>query len=450
MVDTEWPCLRFGRTDVSSPLEVAGFILWLLEGLLPSSESAWALIGSGHPDPALLLETFWAWDAPRHRMAKLLWQRLQGNDDEGYFVRRFTQSRRHLAEDCATCGDVLPQIQADLREVLRGLAERAAQDKELGQASWGEPYWLPGDQARRVRDHLAGARVTLLERESDYEEALLWDLNYLETVVIGGIEVPCADPARGYAIRRGYGNGRSLPVEALVKAENAEHRLRNVCEPEGRWGGFGWGYYGSGARALAASILADTMNGDVVTAERLAGDFVNEFLAHEHGDILELSRLDVLVWLETKGVSPESIEARSAALRARRAEVQGRVASIRRRKEQIRGLASPLVVQRFDIVPTAFESSLYVDLVGMLQEGGFLMVCSRCGLPISGGEGSGNGRRSARWDAGLPVYHPDCAVAQARDRKRAFWHQRAQDPGFREKHRNRMRSLRERGAKHDE
>src|SRR5690242_2177792 len=84
----QWPCLQFSRLDVKKPEEIAEFIIWLCTGHIPD----WSPHHIGAEiDEEDLTETLWGWDnAPRHRMAKLLWQLLVQNNSHEFFSQYFT------------------------------------------------------------------------------------------------------------------------------------------------------------------------------------------------------------------------------------------------------------------------------------------------------------------------------------------------------------------------
>jgi hypothetical protein len=91
----ERPSVRFCGIDVANAEEVADFILWLCYRDRAANPSHDPLEFYERPDPEKQIEDYWSFDAPRHRMAKLLWQQLQGTRSEEHFNQRFGLTQRH-------------------------------------------------------------------------------------------------------------------------------------------------------------------------------------------------------------------------------------------------------------------------------------------------------------------------------------------------------------------
>lgn len=307
-------------------------------------------------DGEQLAELFWGTNAPRSRMARLLWQSLQDRASAAEFHRRFTLNMTYLAEDASRCAAVLPPIQERLRGVLAGYQQRIAQDEVIGQGRWGETWWLPPAQARLVRQQLRRARPDLLEQASDYQEALETHRRILLRSVVGAFDIPVDDPDRVYLGRHEQVKasvllpGRAKPIKrpmeidlCLVAGSASEAPLVNAYTFEGP-GQMAWGYHGHGSNALAASILADAVGGDALLPEhRLPGvpdeeeprgfrpaseprqprnlreAFLDEVVGELPDDGFHLPRPEVLAWLERHGVDRSVLEAAGREREARRA-----------------------------------------------------------------------------------------------------------------------------------
>lgn len=445
-VEQEFACTKFARIDVTDPVEVAHFIEWLCGEKGPSL-SPEELAESFWERPEEVLEILWGWDAPRHRMAKLLWQLLQGNDDEEYFRNQFTLITSRLIEDAARCAEILPPIQEKLRWVLDGFRLRCEQDAEIGQRAWGEEWWLPPEQAEFVRSQIRRARLDLLECPSDYEEATEMTLWLLTRHGAKAIDTPCNHPDRAY---EGCQEVEQVgPIASLVHrvyvtvADGRRWPLTNVRHPEAH-GAFGWGYEGHGSMALAESILADALDGDLDLAERFKTAFYNEFVTHwPYGKPFRITRVEVLRWLEAQGLNEQE------RARARKAQEERRTryeAAIRKREARLlrmREVAPQgLRRQRFDLVPPDFECALYLDLKAMLESSFVLLRCAQCGLPIPCGSSERSQRQLALSRRGVPVYHPECHEKHRREVKRQYYRRRAQDEAYREARRLRAREAR--------
>jgi hypothetical protein len=98
----ERPSVRFCRIDVANAEAVAGFILWLCYCNRPVDPADDPMRLDTRPDPEKQIEDWWSFDAPRHRMAKLLWQRLQGTRSEEHFQSRFLFNQAMLTNAVST------------------------------------------------------------------------------------------------------------------------------------------------------------------------------------------------------------------------------------------------------------------------------------------------------------------------------------------------------------
>lgn len=447
-----WPCVEFAKLDVCDPGAVGRFMYWLYHGHWPEELTAMEEPGGQGQEerrysPEERLAAEWGLDAPRPRMAKLLWQLLQGNNDETYFRQHFTASLDALIEDAESCGDVLPPIQRKIRWVLNGFQERLLEDRDIRQGAAGEACWLPPEQAEYLRSQLRLAHADLIERPSDYEEFLRFRYQWGITHVLRAVEIPSTDPDRIYVgtIEGGPNESQVIPT-VWVESMGKRYPLVNARHPlyYGPGTGFGWGYAGSGPNDLAFSILADAVGGDLVLPERLFVDFASEVLARLTWlRPFSLSRREVLHWLGTKGITESQLLDHQAQCEARRQKYAGLIEELRAPYEAIRRTGQRhLRVQRFDVVPPTFESAICLDLMRMLESSTFLLPCSGCGLPIACDNSPRCNRQRARWRLGKPVYHPECARTQALAKKRLYWRRRAEDPAFRERNRERARRRR--------
>jgi hypothetical protein len=200
----EWACTKFCRIAVDDD-SVAHFILWLCDRAPGQIEEHMAAHKTGELvwyDP---VESQWGWDAPRQRIAKLLWQLLHGGASDEEFHRRFTFGRGLECQDAAA---VLAPVQERLKWVMEGLVSRREQDERLGQGDWGERWWLPPEQTEFVRQQLKQTHAALIEQSSDYEDAVCRSLSYYVKFTVQAIPVPCTDPKRVYIGERRGPHGR--------------------------------------------------------------------------------------------------------------------------------------------------------------------------------------------------------------------------------------------------
>jgi len=435
----EWACTKFCRITLDQK-SVVQFIDWLCDCAEDQIEERTRARKNNEPiwfDP---VENTWGWDAPRQRMAKLLWQYLSKNSAEKYFRNRFTFG---VPPDCADYHVLLP-IQDRLKWVMDGLFTRQSEDSHLGQGDWGEQWWLPVEQSEFVRTQLKQTHAELIEHSSDYEDAVGLGLSYYVRTVVQALAVPSRDPARIYV-----GERRGPHDQVFVWVQDTEgkrfplpHADKPYREADGT--GFEWGYGGHGPGSLALCILADALDGDLVLAyevDDLEDGFYEKFIAdYPRGQDLLIARATVMQWLE-------SIE-KSTRFEERRKSVADRLAAHEKtiteridllgRIQETGGLRS----QRFDIVPDTFESALYLDLMRMLERGGIALRCSGCGLPIPYDHSGRANRQRARLKKGQPIYHPECLIESNRKRKKTHWQRRSQSSDFREAERQRARAYR--------
>lgn len=498
------PCQAFCQVDVRNPREVGKFMDWLVVGSTwidpdePADKRAAARGSTGDtgegavhrvrewtqlPDGtweqpkingddakaetaeawtrADLEEVSWSWQAPRHRMVKLLWQMLTGLTSQQDFMRHFTEGVYWLEQDSQRCGELLPQIQAQLKKVMRSIEMGAQRYREIGQAQFGEEWYMPEDAAAIMRQQLTKAHVDLLQQPSDYLEATQMHMNYLIRHVAQFIDPPIADPERAYVgeiVTVGEERSALVWIEAGDERSGLINIHHPVTERPGR--GFGWGYLGSGAQVLAASMLADAFEGDIKLATDIvridrsrasgrffggieanvfpisrAGDFVMDVVGHLPADGLmepfRLSSASVRDWFRSQPGGEQQLERYRSALQRRKKMYGERLASELTRVERVRSVG-PLYAQRFDLVPTDFEAALYVDLMEALRRGLTILKCSLCGDVIPDRADARSNHQRSRGNRGESIYHAECFAKVRRAKKREDYKQRAADPKFRE------------------
>ena len=433
--------IQFSLIDVCSPLGVARFIYWLESGRWPEKSDK-AL--SHELTPQEQIEIAWGWQAPRQRMAKLLWQLLQGNYDEDYFRHTFTSAMDCLEHDSVRCREVLPVIQERLLWVLRGIEQVDREDVELGVGAWGDEWFLPPEHARFVRDQLARAHLDLLEQPSDYPEALEWGFDHLVRDVAKFVEAPLTDPDRVYVGEITWDATGEREVHVWVEANGNRVDLVHAAHAAQRRSGnrFAWGYGGAGPGNLALSLLADATDGDIDLAERYQESFLQsvvEKLTWE--EPFHLSCRSVLDWLERQALGSDELCRSRQMLSERKRRYGPALDKTRERLEKVRSHRA-LRSQRFDAVPADFECALYVDLMEALRSGQRILRCNHCQLPLPYTRSGRSNRQRARWQSGLPVYHEPCWQEARRETKREQWRRRASDPQFREARKLRARELR--------
>jgi len=433
----EWACTKFCRISLSENA-VKEFLLWLCDSSHEQINARLEAERKGEPvwyDP---VESLWGFDAPRHRMAKRLWQLLHNNASDEEFQKRFC----FPSFDCPNSAEVLHPIQKQLKWVMEGLFIRQEEDRELGQTDWGESWWLPTEHASFVRDQLKRTHVDLIEQTSDYDDAVARSLSAAIRFQVQAIEVPSDDSGRIYT-----GTHRDPRHSTFVWVQDEDgrkyplkHGLGAFLEAEGT--GYSWGYSGHGPGELAHCILADALDGDLVMAAELEDAFFEEFtLTYPQHEDFRLARTTVMNWLQKIGAKTKW-ESRRADMAARRAEYAPLVAARRDLLVRLRNL-DELRCQRFDIVPTTFEASLYLDLMRMLESSDYALKCSSCGLPIPSDDSGRSNRQRARAKKGQPIYHQECLEEQGRKRKMIDWRRRSQSKTFREKEKKRAQEYRQ-------
>jgi len=412
-------------------------MFWLYRGKWPEAEQESALQTFTEAKKLTMeeyMEISWTFDAPRHRILKLLWHLLQNNHSEEYFLSRFTVGLDEFAEDAIQCTKVLPQIQKHLRWVLKGIDEVSRQDFEIGQGNWGEEWFMSHDRAAFVRKQLSKVHLDIFEKPSDYEEMQGFVMDYSLNTRAQLINIPLSEPNRDY-IGEVLNDNSQMSMRVWVAAGNSREGLVNADSPwqKSPGSGFGWGSFGGGPRVLAASLLADATGGDVVVANQYWQAFRDDVVSSlPMWKPFRLSRVEILSWLSKQGIGEEKLLAYGKELQKRRVKYEPELSCLRSKLEKIRSVGG-LKAQRFDFVPKDFESALYVDLMEMLKRGGRIMHCARCGLPIAYNGSTRSNRQRARWETRRPIYHDQCGLETTTERKREYWHKRVSDPEFRVK-----------------
>ncbi len=432
----EWASTKFCRIDLRED-SVKEFLLWLCDLTREQSAARREAEKKGEPiwyDP---VESLWGFDAPRHRAAKLLWQLLHNNASDEEFHQRFC----YPSFDCPNSAEILRPIQHRLKWVMDGLSSRQDEDRELGQTDWGERWWLPAEQATFVRDQLKLTHVDLIEKASDYDDAVAFSLNAAIRSQVQAIEVPSNEPGRAYV-----GTHRDPHHRTFVWVQDEDgrkfplkHGIRAYLEAEGT--GYSWGYGGHGPGELAHCILADALDGDLIMAVELEDAFFEEFtLTYPRDKDFRLSRATVMKWLKKIGVKAKW-ESRRAEVAERRSKNAPLVKAQRDLLGRLRNL-DDLRNQRFDVVPTTFEAALYLDLMHMLESSDYALKCSSCGLPIPSDNSGRASRQRARAQKGQPIYHPECFEEHGRTRKLIDWRRRSRSKAFKEREKKRAREYR--------
>jgi hypothetical protein len=428
-----WPCLEFSRLDVKEPEEVAGFIVWLGTGRFPG-EWKNPNASSGEIDDENLVEALWNWSsAPRKRMAKLLWQLLVRNKSHEHFAQFFTIDEVWITRQIQGCAKLLVPIHKKLRWVLDGFMERKQQDVFIGQGSWGEEWLLPAKQAAFVRKRLQRARPDLLQESSNYEDSLRYfSPPYFEQV--------CDDKHRIYVGEHGRRNATVWIEDIHGNRHPLSHASSPFSQPLGT--GFGWGYCGGGPSELSKSILADAIGGNLQVAERWRIPFMEDVLStRPWTENFKLSFQAVREWLTSRGIGQQQLNDAAADVRNLKKTVGHQVDKHKARLNEIEQLGG-LLAQRFDIVPSDFESALYVDLMHMFERAGWVLRCSHCAQPVPCDRSPRGNRQRARWLKGQPIYHESCFTEHRRSSKRLYWEGRNAEAGFREAERERGRRRR--------
>jgi hypothetical protein len=433
----EWACTKFCRISLDSE-SLWQFILWLCDRTQQQIADEVAAEKRGEPvwyDP---VENLWGWDAPRQRIAKLLWCHMQrACPDE--FQTQFTFG---LPDKWTDSIKRLSPIQQRLNWVMQGLVGRREEDVKLGQAEWGEHWWLPPEQANFVRLQLKKTHADLIDHSSEYEEAVCHSLSYYIRHSVKAIEIPCNDPKRIYVGQR----TDSRTFISIKDSRGNKYPLKHGDTPytEADGTGFEWGYSGHGPGALSRCILIDALDGDLDLAEKLdsleSGFFENFILRYPRSKAFRITRMTVHKWLGDVGMIAAYKDRRQTitdSITAHAAVVSEKEKLIRRIQE-----TGELRSQRFDVVPETFESSLYLDLMRMLELGGAALRCAHCNLPVPYDRSGRANKQRARSNRGLPVYHSECLAEHTLLRKKAYWERRTRSVQFRESERARARSYR--------
>jgi hypothetical protein len=193
--------------------------------------------------------------------------------------------------------------------------------------------------------------------------------------------------------------------------------------------------------------LADAAVGDLEIAEKLKFPFIEEVLAKISWDgDLKLSHKKVLRWLQKKGIGQSELEKAEQRVRTLKSTCESDLQEHKLRLKQIR-LLGGLRMQRFDIVPAGFEAALYVDLMRMFDQAGWVLHCNYCNQPIACERSPRGNRQRARWIAGRPVYHDSCFREHRLFLKRTYWAERSKDPSFRLSEQQRACSRRKESAR---
>jgi hypothetical protein len=435
----EWACTKFCRIALEGS-SVWQFLLWLCDH---TREQIDEYMDATKRDDFVWydpVESTWGWDAPRQRMARLLWQHLQGSSDNEFY----SQFSFALPFEWKNSAELLAPIQDRLNLVMQALVARREEDDRLGQGDWGERWWLPPEQARFVRQQLKHTHAELIEQSSEYEEAVRHGLSYYVKHSIKAITVPSNDPGRIYWGQRRRKDSRVFVWVKDTKGNKYPLKHGDAPYREADGTGFEWGYGGHGPGALSRCILIDALDGDLELAEELdrleCGFFEKFILKYPREKNFRITRATVQSWLEDLG--------KLAAYENRRKCISERIAAhaafvgekeaLIERIQDTGGLRS----QRFDVVPESFESALYLDLMRMLEQGGAALRCSHCHLPISYDHSGRANKQRARSKKGQPIYHPECFADYTRWRKKAYWGRRAKSAQFREGERARARAYR--------
>lgn len=423
----DWPCIEFVNLDCRQPEEVGSFLLKLIRAAdidedLEDLETAEAV---KEWDKRLLRQPWrqhefhWNLQAPMKRMARLLWEYLNPGK---IYARTCTWNIQALTKDSRSCAKLI-RIQKRLSGVLKQLAMVVDKSGESGQLAWGESFFLTGKQRALVRSQLKKTRLELLEQESDYLDMVRARIRSLVLYVAKYYPPVLDDPDRIY-VGEGSSSGISRGPLVWVEDKTGERQpLRCLSEPYQPSQYMNWGYSGHGTSGTARGILTDATGGNVVLAKQLTGAFVDDFIIKfPQNKDFRLARVDVLDWIvqKTKRTEPEIAR---AALALRKAHADHHEALIAR---LVKVSTQDLRSQRFDVVPTDFESSLYVDFCNMAQRRVRVMICHECEEPMSVADSTRGRHQLSRWEKGQPVYHPGCFDKSREDKKRVGARLRAQ------------------------
>jgi hypothetical protein len=424
----ETACTQFARINLD-PESVREFIAWLcgMEQMIDTDQ-----VGFGR-DP---VESMWGWNAPRQRMAKLLWQRVHCNKDETFFHRNFSYGSPLRTDRTER---ILAPIQKLIRWALEGTFQRQKEDRQIGQGDWGECWWLPIEHTEYVRKHLRNVAAEIVQQPSEYDESLRYYLNALVSRVAKSIEIPCRHENRSYV---GIRNSETYICFVNVLGDNGQefplkHCTRAYLEAEVT--GYEWGYGGGGPYDLAESVLTDALDGDFgLCDQQMIVDFRAEFVeTNPRDEDFRISRQRVLKWVRQRGLLADWKTRRQSVAQAKR-DVSKKIKETLVRLRHVKN-AGGLLAQRFELVPSTFEAALCLDLARMLESSDYAMQCARCKLPISHDGSARSNHQRARAKRGQPVYHEECRQEQARTRKKLYWRRKAASSEFRESEKQRAR-----------
>ncbi len=378
----------------------------------------------------------WGWNAPRQRMAKLLWQLVHRNSADDHFHQNFSYGNPIRTNRTQA---VLAPIQKRIRWVLEGVFRRQKEDRQIGQGDWGECWWLPEEHTEYVRKQLRKVTVDIVQQQSEYDESLSYYLNAMVSRVAKSIEVPSHHANRSYVGVRD--SAKHTCFVTVLDADGQEFPLRQCSraylEAEGT--GFEWGYGGGGPYSLAECLLTDALDGDFGLCEmQTVVNFRAAFIeTHPRDEAFRISRQQILKWIQQQGLLDAWKARRAQVVQARRSASK----KIKEAEQRLRHIqrAGGLLAQRFDMVPSSFEAALCLDITRMLESSDYAMQCARCKLPISHDGSSRANHQRARARRGQPVYHEACRQEQARLRKKLHWRRKTSSKEFRESERQRAR-----------
>ena len=135
------PCVEFARLDLTNPAEIAAFAYSLFYGeyprapedpLPPFQQDLAHHEADLAANPWKVVEDEWAWDAPRHRLLKLMWRQARKATDQQFF-QTFVASLEELTEDFVGCEKSLRPIQRRLQEVLAAVSQVDTKSSTSGQ-----------------------------------------------------------------------------------------------------------------------------------------------------------------------------------------------------------------------------------------------------------------------------------------------------------------------------
>jgi hypothetical protein len=306
------------------------------------------------------------------------------------------------------------------------------EDKGVGQGWWGEEWWLPAEEAEYMRSQLRRVKPDLLERASDYEDALRLHLYKIQQYWIGGVAIAADSPERCYV------GSRTPDPQIVVETNGCQHELIMMyfCK------GLEWGYGGYGPSCLAERMIIDATGGDLQWPRKLKQKFVLEVISELPHKEFRLPWREVANWLAGNGMDDDYLSRRHSELEEKQKKFQHLIDVVNQRIDRIASLPENMRVQRFDLVPPDFECALYVDLMQWMQQGGYALRCSRCGLTLGLDYSPKANRQLGRWRSGRPIYHDHCSIDMERERKRKYWDEKSEDPEFRKKERQRAQAYR--------